>query len=187
MYIYNGQKITFPIVIDEVRYQVPPDSDKLAEIGVTVVDDPVADERIYMIAGDGTITRRPNGMITPQIWEDIKAWRDARKSAGVLVDDKWFHSDSDSRIQQLGLVMMGASIPPGLQWKTMDGSFVTMTQALAMQIFAATAASDITIFAKAEVCKTAVLAAPEPETVDWRTGWPLTYEESIVPEPEPNP
>ena len=39
----------------------------------------------------------------------------------------------------MGLVMLGDNIPAGLQWKTMDGSFVVMTPSLAQQVFAAAA------------------------------------------------
>lgn len=90
------------------------------------------------------------------MWLKIQAVRDAKKAAGVAVGENRFHSDEASRIQQLGLVMMGASIPVNLQWKTLGGAFVTMTQTLAMQIFAATAASDTAIFAAAEAHKAAM-------------------------------
>jgi hypothetical protein len=110
-------------------------------------------------------------------WEKIKAERDRRQSGGYLVASKWYHSDDGSRIQQLGLLMMGASIPANLQWKTMDGTFVTMTQALASQVFAAAATSDQTIFAKAEAHKTAMIAATDPASYNFLTGWPLVYGE----------
>lgn len=111
-------------------------------------------------------------------WEAIKAERERRtRNGGYLVGDKWFHSDPDSRIQQIGLVMMGASIPEGLQWKAMDGSMVAMTQTLANQIFAAAAVSDQAIFAKAEEHNAAMLASPTPETYDHLTGWPKVYGE----------
>jgi len=105
-------------------------------------------------------------------WEEIKAERDRRKAAGVHVAGKAFHSDADSRIQQLGLVMLGASIPAGLQWKTLDGTFVTMTQQLAQQVFAATAASDQAIFAAAEAHRIAMLAASDPAAYDFSGDWP---------------
>ena len=108
-------------------------------------------------------------------WEQIKAHRDQLKAKGVQVSGKWYHSDADSRIQQLGLVMMGASIPAGLQWKTMDGSFVTMTQALAGAIFQSTAASDMTIFAVAEQHRAALNASADPANYNWRTGWPAVF------------
>lgn len=94
-------------------------------------------------------------------WESIKAERDKRtQSGGYQAAGKWFHSDTFSRTQQTGLVMMGAGIPGGLQWKTMDGSFVTMTQTLAGQVFAAAAASDAAIFARAEQIKATMEADP---------------------------
>ena len=94
-------------------------------------------------------------------WEAIKAERDKRiQTGGYQAAGKWFHSDTFSRTQQMGLVMMGASIPGGLQWKTMDGSFVTMTQTLAGQVFAAAAASDAAIFARAEQIKATMEADP---------------------------
>ena len=94
-------------------------------------------------------------------WEAIKQERDRRtQQGGYQAAGKWFHSDTFSRTQQMGLVMMGASIPGGLQWKTMDGSFVTMTQTLAGQVFAAAAASDAAIFARAEQIKATMEADP---------------------------
>jgi len=94
-------------------------------------------------------------------WEDIKAERDKRiQTGGYQAAGKWFHSDTFSRTQQMGLVMMGAGIPANLQWKTMDGSFITMTQTLAGQVFAAAAASDAAIFARAEQIRAAMDADP---------------------------
>ena len=107
----------------------------------------------------------------------IKARRDARLDGGTKVGEKWFHSDSPSRIQQLGLVIMGANIPAGLMWKTMDKSFVSMTQTLAMQVFAAVAASDSALYTKAEQIKSAMLSSASPASFDYTTGWPLVYGE----------
>lgn len=114
-------------------------------------------------------------------WDAIKAERDRRKAGGVKVKvgttNKWFHSDDASRIQQMALVMMGASIPAGLQWKTMDGTFVAMDQTIASNVFAAVAASDQAIFAVAEGHKTAMEASADPSTYDFPTGWPKIYGE----------
>lgn len=112
-----------------------------------------------------------------QVWERIKAERDRRKAGGVKVGVKWFHSDDGSRIQQMGLVMMGASIPANLQWKTMDGSFITMTQTLASQVFQAVAASDQTIFTVAETHRVAMEASADPASYDYSGGWPKIYGE----------
>lgn len=110
-----------------------------------------------------------------QIWEAIKAERDRRKASGVKVGAKWYHSDDSSRIQQLGLLMMGASISASLKWKTMDGSFVSMTQTLAGQVFGAVAASDQAIFAQAEAHRLAMEASSSPASYDYSTGWPAEY------------
>ncbi|MGZ8888048.1 MAG: DUF4376 domain-containing protein [Halobacteriota archaeon] len=104
-------------------------------------------------------------------WEDIKAERDRRQVAGVRVGEHVFHSDERSRIQQLGLVMMGANVPP-VPWKTVGGAFVTMTQTLANQIFSNTASSDQSIFAAAEVHRVAMMESQDPESYDYSSGWP---------------
>jgi len=110
---------------------------------------------------------------------NIKAERDRRTQAGgYKVAGKWFHSDTFSRTQQMGLVMLGANIPAGTPWRTMDGSTVTMTQTLAGQIFGAAAASDIAIFAAAEAHIAALQESPDPGAYDYRSaGWPKIYGE----------
>ena len=112
-------------------------------------------------------------------WEAITAKREIVKTGGVKVTvngaDKWFHTDDPSRIQQIGLVMLGANLPPGLQWKTMDGSFVTMTQALAGQVFQANAAHDQATFAAAEQHRVAMEASERPDLYNFNTNWPVVF------------
>lgn len=114
-----------------------------------------------------------------QAWEQIKALRDKYiQSGGYKVAGKWFHSDTFSRTQQIGLVMLGLNIPAGLQWKTMDGSFVLMTQALSQQVFAAAAQQDTAIFANAEFHRAAIngmTTIDEIEIYDITTGWPEVF------------
>lgn len=109
-------------------------------------------------------------------WERIKQERDRRKASGVNVGGYWFHSDDPSRIQQLGLVMMGANVP-AVPWKTMSGEFVTMSPTLARQIFMAVAAADQAIFGIAEQHKAAMRASEDPAAYDYLTGWPPVYGE----------
>lgn len=109
-------------------------------------------------------------------WSAIKAERDRRiDTGGYQAAGKWFHSDMVSRSQQLGLVLLGANIPAGLQWKTMDGSFVLMTPSLAQQILAAGAASDQAIFAAAEAHRAAMGASADPGAYDFSADWPTTF------------
>jgi hypothetical protein len=69
----------------------------------------------------------------------------------------------------MALTMLGASIPAGLMWKTMDGSFIEMTQTLATQLFGAQVQREQAIFAHAE----ALNADPN---ADINIGWPARYE-----------
>ena len=113
-------------------------------------------------------------------WEAIKTERDRRKVLGVKVGRHWYHSDADSRIQQISLFVMGASVPP-IPWKTLTTTpppvFVTMTQTIAAGIFQNTAASDAAIFAAAETHRIAMEASPTPETYDFTGGWPVSIED----------
>jgi hypothetical protein len=68
----------------------------------------------------------------------------------------------------MALTMLGASIPANLQWKTLDGSFIAMTQTLAAQLFAAQIAREQAIFTHAEALKL------DPNA-DINTGWPDHY------------
>jgi hypothetical protein len=110
-------------------------------------------------------------------WLQIQDERTRRQAGGVFISavNKWFHSDQTSRIQQLGLVMMGASLPNNIQWKTMDGSFITMTPAIAMAIFNGAAVLDMTAFAVAEQHRANMVASPDPANYDFSAGWPAIF------------
>jgi len=108
-------------------------------------------------------------------WLQIKEERDKRKGGGVQVGAYWLHSDDTSRIQQIGLVMMGASIPSGLMWKTMTGEFVEMTPTLAGQVFQAIATYDTLNFANAETHRQAMMVAEDPASYDFSSGWITCY------------
>lgn len=111
------------------------------------------------------------------IWRDIQMLRDTRKAAGVKVGAHWFHSDDTSRIQHLGLVMMGANMPSNLMWKTMAGTFVLMTPTLAPQIFMQIAVNDQAIFAKAEFHRAEINKLDNPYQYNITTGWPPIFGE----------
>ena len=107
--------------------------------------------------------------------EAVKAERDRRKFNGVKVGAKWVHTDTYSRTQWLGMVMMGASIP-AIDWTTMDGTSVKTSQALAGQVFQGTAQLDAALFGCAKTLITQVEAAADPASVDITVGWPATFE-----------
>ena len=116
--------------------------------------------------------------VTSTMWELIKAERDRRKlDGGYKVGTNWFHSDTFSRTQQIGLVMLGANLPNNIMWKTMANTFVLMTPTLAAQIFQAAMVSDMTIFSVAEQKKAAMMALSDPLTYDYLSGWPKCFGE----------
>jgi small-conductance mechanosensitive channel len=109
------------------------------------------------------------------MWARIKAWREhLSDTGGYTAGGKWFHSDLKSKIQQNTLVMLGANVP-AVQWKTLDGSFITMTQTLASQIFAAAVTQESTIFAVAEQHRAAMLKSADPMGYDFSGGWPAVF------------
>ena len=113
------------------------------------------------------------------IWQAIQDERTRRQAGGVFIQsvNKWFHSDQTSRIQQLGLVMMGANMPPNINWKTMDGSYIIMSPSLAVSIFNAAATLDMTAFGVAEQHRQYMMQSATPETYNFMAFWPTIYGE----------
>ncbi len=93
-------------------------------------------------------------------------------NGGYKVNDKWFHSDSFSRTQHLGLTMLGQNLPNNIDWKTMDGSFMRLTPAVVQQLFAQAVTQDNAIFAHAEYLTQQVREGQNPNI---SIGWPETY------------
>lgn len=111
------------------------------------------------------------------VWTQIHEERTRRQDGGVFIAsaNKWFHSDQSSRIQQLGLVMMGVNMPPNINWKSMDGSFIIMTPSLALSIFNAAATLDMTAFAVAEQHRANVTVSDSPHTYNFSGFWPASF------------
>lgn len=129
------------------------------------------------------------------MWDHIKALRDRKKNEGikVMLSDgfpRWFHSDSDSRIQQLGLkdqardvLAAGGAMTTVMQklgqdiwWKSLSpGDRVPMTCQLAYDLVDAIGNLDATLFHVAEVHHSAMEAAADPASYDYTTGWPESF------------
>lgn len=117
-----------------------------------------------------------NDAIKLKLVEKIKVHRDTLTTqGGYKVDTKWYHSDVFSRIQQVSLTIMGNGVPPGLQWKTMDKTFVNMTPAIVQQLFQAAATQDIALFSYAEYLIGQVNASSDPASINIYAGWPETF------------
>lgn len=89
--------------------------------------------------------------------------------------NKWFHTDDPSRVQYLALILLGANIPSNLIWKTMDGSFINMTQSLVGLIFQTMNATEQSNYANAEYHINQVRTT-QNINYDYSTGWSLKYE-----------
>ena len=124
-----------------------------------------------------------------QVWERIKSERDAIKAGGVKVGTKWYHTDTESRIQHLGLLEKARAaraaggtdatrlqaLGQDIKWKTMDGSFIYLTAKHAEDIFAAVTDLDAAAFAAAETHRVAMEASADPAAYDFSVGWPATF------------
>ena len=172
--------------------------------GDAIPDDAVeitADEHAALLAGQThgkRIVADANGfpMLADQpaptaaeIWNRIKAKRDAIKAGGVKVGTKWYHTDSDSRIQYLGLLEKARAaraaggtdatrlqaLGQDIKWKTMDGSFIYLTVKHAEDIFAAVTDLDAAAFVAAETHRIAMEASADPAAYDFSVGWPATF------------
>lgn len=118
-----------------------------------------------------TVSKKKADMIN-----QVKVVRDAKLvNGGFKVNDKWFHSDTFSRSQQLGLTIIGQGLPNNIQWKTMDGTKIVLTPPLVQQLFANAMMQDNTLFAYAESLIAQIQAASVPEEVDITSGWPETF------------
>ncbi|HRC95269.1 MAG TPA: DUF4376 domain-containing protein [Coprothermobacter proteolyticus] len=188
MFIRNGKRFSISQTLEENGFRFTSADlskpDIRAFLGVTEIADPVRknedfwynqeiDDAPYL-----TTTPKSAEQIQSMLWGKIKQKRDSLQADGYKIAGKWYHSDEKSKIQQITLAMMGASLPAGIQWKTMDGSFVEMTPTLAQQIFAGAAAHEQSIFAKAEFHKNAVNGLQSIESLesyDWNAGWPESF------------
>jgi hypothetical protein len=109
-------------------------------------------------------------------WVAIQAERTRRELGGIKVGAHWFHTDSDSRAKIRDAVLMGQALTPNLQWTVMGGGSVTMTPALAQQVFAATTARDHALHTRSKQHKAGMEAAPDPAAYSFVAGWPAIYE-----------
>lgn len=202
MYQLNGKKISLDrdLTIGEgdAAITYPAGSLKNAELrtelGIVDVPDLVRpDDRLYFVTEneDGSFSTepRPVDQVMAPVWDSIKARRDQAKAGGVKVGTKWYHTDTESRIQHLGLLKKAEAaraagggdttrlqaLGQDIRWKTMDGSFIYLTVKHAEDVFAAVTDLDAASFAVAEGHRAAAAAAENPFEYDFWTGWTASY------------
>ncbi|EJS1738034.1 DUF4376 domain-containing protein [Escherichia albertii] len=110
------------------------------------------------------------------IYAEIKNLRDSAIADYIIINAHHFHSDTNSRIQQLSLTKMGAEkqIPPGLMWKTKNNGLIELTNEIAAQFESVTIDHDMRLFANAQRHIAAVEVLGDIQAVldyDYSTGW----------------
>ncbi|UOO82756.1 DUF4376 domain-containing protein [Uruburuella testudinis] len=133
-----------------------------------------ADGRWQISTGNANIKREAE---QAAVWEAIKNKRHANLRGGVYLDSvsKWFQTDDATR-QQYTFMRTLPELPPGMQWKTMDNSFIEMTKTLLDELSIKLLTDEQADFTNAERHRAAMLAAAEPLDYDYSSGWTATYE-----------
>lgn len=112
------------------------------------------------------------------VWEGIKNMRAYKNSLGFYVPsvDKWFHSDQAAinNYQVIGLSIVMKTFKPE-KWKTMDGSWVEMTEELFGDVMSAMNEHGVYNFKIAELHYENVKKSDEPLNYDYKTGWKPNY------------
>jgi len=148
-----------------------------------------AAEEIEQDAVDAAYAAALPAQIKAAKWQAIKAKRDTIKSAGTPVGAYWFHTDADSRIQQLGLkdqardvLAAGGTTATVLQklgqdipWQTMSGVAVPMTVELSFAVVAAVGNLDALCHYVGLQHKAAMEAAADPSVYDFSGDWPVAF------------
>ena len=191
MFIRNNKRFNIyaSAVIDGVRYANFLNPDVRAQLGITEIPEPDAPvdysaDTYYRTEQDDApyvvYTKKSPEQLAAQRWETLKQIRDdLTDNGGCFVAGKWFHTDAKSKQQQMALIMLGASLPTGIQWKMMDGSFIELTQQIVADLFAAQIAREQAIFAIAE--------AKRQDDAPVDAGWPDRYVEPVVEAPVADP
>ena len=111
-----------------------------------------------------------------EVWTRIKQKRHDNLRGGVYIKSigKWLHSDDESRAQYTFMRTMPA-LPEKMVWKTMDNTFVPMTQALLDELSLQLLADEQADFANAERHRAAMLKADNPLDYDYSGGWTANY------------
>ena len=109
-------------------------------------------------------------------FQQIKTKRDDATTDYIIIDGNHFHSDANSRIQQMSLTRMGQAkqVPEGLMWQTKNNGLIALTNDIAAQFETVTMEHDMRLFANAQHHILAVEALEDIQAVqeyDYSTGW----------------
>lgn len=91
---------------------------------------------------------------------------------------KWFHNTDEAR-QQYTFMRTLPQLPPDLQWKTMDGGFVSLARPLLDELSLKLLADEQQDFANAERHRVLMEQSDDPEHYDYSGGWTENYREEV--------
>ncbi|OSL36125.1 putative cytoplasmic protein [Escherichia albertii B156] len=108
--------------------------------------------------------------------ENIKKHRDSITYDYIIIDSDHFHSDANSRIQQISLTKLGNEnqIPVGVMWQTKNNGLIPLTNEIASKFEIVTIDHDMRLFANAQRHIAAVETLGDIQAVldyDYSTGW----------------
>lgn len=129
-----------------------------------------------------------------EIWEEIKQYRDDRiLNGGYPAGAHWYHSDLIMRSQLLANARKADKIEASggdmttpmtniegevIQVKTMDNGYISITAQMAIDIMNAIEVHEMATYKTAATHKYFLDQAADPDTYDWKTGWPLIFGET---------
>lgn len=135
----------------------------------------------YRLDGDEWIfdAARYNGALSSmkaRFEQAIKTRRDEATADYIVIEGNHFHSDANSRIQQMSLTKMGQAkqIPANLMWQTKNNGLIPLTNEIAAQFEMVTMDHDMRLFANAQRHIAAVEAITDIQTLqdyDYTAGW----------------
>ncbi|EAA7606857.1 DUF4376 domain-containing protein [Salmonella enterica] len=108
--------------------------------------------------------------------QQIKTQRDTVTADYIVIDGNHFHSDANSRIQQMSLTRMGQAkqVPAELMWQTKNNGLIELTNDIAAQFESVTMDHDMRLFANAQRHIAEVEALEDIQAVidyDYSSGW----------------
>ncbi|EBX6017969.1 DUF4376 domain-containing protein [Salmonella enterica subsp. enterica serovar Dortmund] len=108
--------------------------------------------------------------------QQIKTHRDTVTADYIIIDGNHFHSDANSRIQQMSLTRMGQAkqVPAELMWQTKNNGLIELTHDIAAQFESVTMDHDMRLFANAQRHIAEVEALEDIQAVidyDYSSGW----------------
>lgn len=134
----------------------------------------------HIIVNGKAIVNHNLGNIEPiavqqeKVWEQIKQRRYEAITSGVYVNsiDKWFHTDEVSATTYstiAGMIALDNYEPS--QWKTMDNTWLLLTEPLFKELQTAISQKTNANYAIAEQHKAAMLQSDNPLDYDYSTDW----------------